>query len=1044
MGTMGTITDSQSYSRRLFTALALIALLGAQLFTGAGTAAAHDHYQHYHDGFLVLQDDATKELSQVDIGELDRAGMAQHNYIVYDTEMHFSCSENLLRESVSDGSRQLTVVDWHVNRYEDPERSELTKTCGSQDFNEAPSPSLTKSVDVAQVNPDGSFSYTLTVTNDGDAPARNVLISDTLDLNGNTLSVSSVTTSQGTCTPDPALISDGDTLTCDLGTLLFGDHGSSATITITVVAGSGDSCGTVTNIAHGEHSTGSSFESGSVSVDIVDCPTPDPDIELTKTAVDGVDDDNVVSIVEGDTATVTYEYVVTNPADSSNEAVTGLALVDDKIDDDAVAEAFDAAVSGDLEDFVLDVGESVTFTVDHEDITPEDFDNDGKLTNTAEVTGHGHTSNQDVDDTDDETITLNLIDAPDPVVVLEKEAVGGIVVDGQGQPDTINGLPYIRINEGETTDVTYRYTVTNEGNETLTDFAFTDTKIDDAEVQAAFEATHGDDLELPVGDSVSFTAIHTAVGEGDFDDNGRLRNDATVEAVGVVSGDPTGDEAFEVITLDVIPTPDPVPAITLDKDADETQLVDPAVGEEVNYTFTITNTGDEALTIDALVDVIYDGLGDVEDPGFDLDELTSAVITAAAGESLAVDDELVLTDAYTHVITQDDIDRGGVYNVATVTATGDESGGEVSATDDETVTITVAPPTTPDPEPESGIEIVKSAVDGVDFDEDGLPYVELAQGESADITYEFVITNTGDDDLGGLSLEDTKIGDLTEALLTAVGGDEILDVEESVTVTAVHEGVTLDDFEDGLLVNVATVEGTGVDSGDTVTDTDDESVYDVEILPIGPPSISIEKTAVQGVELDDEGNLVIDITDGESTTIGYEFEITNTSSHEPLTDLSLVDDKIGDLSEPFQQAVATAFGTDFPAGESVTVTADYDVTAEDVAAGVVTNIADVGGVGVETGLPAGDSDVETVLIVEVADEEPVTQEPGDETEVLAEVIEAPIKVEPSDEDVQVMAEVQERQLPRTGVDSDTLLLLGLLLTILGATAITLSPNRRFE
>jgi LPXTG-motif cell wall-anchored protein len=131
------------------------------------------------------------------------------------------------------------------------------------------------------------------------------------------------------------------------------------------------------------------------------------------------------------------------------------------------------------------------------------------------------------------------------------------------------------------------------------------------------------------------------------------------------------------------------------------------------------------------------------------------------------------------------------------------------------------------------ISIVKSAVDGVRVADDGTLEVVFGPGTSSkSVTYEFVITNIGEDDLTELTLMDDKIGDLSEAFRGAViteYGVAVLPVGGAVTVTAIHD-VTLDDFEDDTLTNVATVTGIGVESEATVTDNDDETVVSIEVL----------------------------------------------------------------------------------------------------------------------------------------------------------------------------------------------------------------------
>ena len=426
----------------------------------------------------------------------------------------------------------------------------------------------------------------------------------------------------------------------------------------------------------------------------------------------------------------------------------------------------------------------------------------------------------------------------------------------------------------------------------------------------------------------------------------------------------------------------------------------PEPGADVDFRITITNSSDSTVagTITELTDTWNDHELDLLDHELSCDgDLDDAL---APGQSITCD----------FTVADYAPDAGeSLVNTVEVTLVNDEHG--LTDTDQDTSTVDVDPITPPDPQPD--IAIVKTAVDGVEFDEAGSPFVVFEDGNgSHDITYEYEITNTGDEDLIDLSLADDKIGDLSSQFQAAVG-DGPFTAGESVTVTAVHENVTAGDFDEGLLTNVADVSGDGSESGETVTDSDDETVFDVDVLGV-IPAITVDKTVVDGAEDDGEGNWVVELSEGETAIITYAFLVSN-PSEDALTDLTLVDDQLGDLSAELEQAVIDAYDEAIlPAGGSVTVTADYETTAEDFANGSVTNVVDVEGVGELSGVTVSDSDDETVFIVEVQ----------------AEV----------EEDVEVAAEVET--LPRTGMDSTNLLLLGLLFTLLGAVALVLSPGRR--
>ena len=141
--------------------------------------------------------------------------------------------------------------------------------------------------------------------------------------------------------------------------------------------------------------------------------------------------------------------------------------------------------------------------------------------------------------------------------------------------------------------------------------------------------------------------------------------------------------------------------------------------------------------------------------------------------------------------------------------------------------------------PAPSVSITKTVSSGVEFDDDGGAHVVVTGGATHDIAYDFEIANTGTEDLTDLTLSDDRIGDLT-ADLADEAGDGVLEVGETVTVTAVHEGVGADTFEGGLLVNVGVVTASGTESGEPVSAEDDETVFDVE-LSTDPPTVEAEE-----------------------------------------------------------------------------------------------------------------------------------------------------------------------------------------------------------
>ena len=327
----------------------------------------------------------------------------------------------------------------------------------------------------------------------------------------------------------------------------------------------------------------------------------------------------------------------------------------------------------------------------------------------------------------------------------------------------------------------------------------------------------------------------------------------------------------------------------------------------------------------------------------------------------------------------------GEPGTTTLTATYGAEVGETTGTFTETGTKHWA-----------AIDLVKEAQ--IEPDEDGIKSLVLDEGESEAVTYEYTITNIGPVPLDISSLVDDVLGtiDLPAGLRLEPG--------ESTTVTAVD---TID-ADAGSVTNTGLVTGIA-DDGTEVTDTDVETVFVTEVLAvILEPGISVDKSVVSGTTTDTEGNEVVALTEGETATIGYEFLVTNTGD-DVLVDLTLVDDKIGDLSEEFREAAIAEYGAAaLPIGGSVVVSATYETTAADFEAGLVTNVVNAGAVGSESRASVTDTDEATVAITEV------------------------------------LAAVEERPLPRTGVEALQLFLLGLLTAMLGLAALLGTRRRRTE
>ncbi|MBK8819952.1 MAG: DUF11 domain-containing protein [Saprospiraceae bacterium] len=455
----------------------------------------------------------------------------------------------------------------------------------------------------------------------------------------------------------------------------------------------------------------------------------------------------------------------------------------------------------------------------------------GSVYNVASVTSED-TNGNPVNDSDDETITAN----QNPSVELVKSAL----------PTTYSTL-------GE--EVEYTFVVTNTGNVTLSNVEVND---------PLFGLTFG---PITLAPNSSQTYTHTYTVTQMALDTGSVYNVASVTSEDT-NGNPINDTDDETITADQNPS------IILVKSALPTTYS--TLGEEVEYTFVVTNTGNVTLTN-----------VEVNDPLFGL---TFGPITLAPNSSQ--------TYTHTYTVTQMALDTGSVYNVANVTSE-DTNGNPVTDSDDETITADQNP----------SIELVKSA----------LPTTYSTLGE--EVEYSFVVTNTGNVTLSNVEVNDPLFG-LTFGPIT-------LAPNSSQTYTHTYT-VTQMALDTGSVYNVASVTSEDT-NGNAVNDSDDETITADQ-----NPSIELVKSALPTIY----SNL------GEE--VEYTFVVTNTGNV-TLSNVEVNDPLFGLTFGPITLAP----------NSSQTYTHTYTVTQMALDTGSVYNVASVTSEDTN-GNPVTDSDDETI------------------------------------------------------------------------------------
>ncbi|WP_199185115.1 choice-of-anchor L domain-containing protein, partial [Aquimarina sp. I32.4] len=335
-------------------------------------------------------------------------------------------------------------------------------------------------------------------------------------------------------------------------------------------------------------------------------------------------------------------------------------------------------------------------------------------------------------------------------------------------------------------------------------------------------------------------------------------------------------------------------------------------GDTINYIFTITNIGATTLTNITLSD-----LG-ISVSGTSITSLGSGAI-----------DNSTYTASY--VITIGDISTGSFSNTAVASANDINSNIITDNSDDPDDTTDVDPDNDGNPDDPTVSDLRQPLLDITKTD----TYVDTNGNGIIDagdtINYAFVVTNTGNIDLTGISV--------TDALATvspATTIDLVAGAIDNSTYTASYI-ITAGDITAGSFSNTAVASAANPLGGAAVTDDSDDpddatdvdpdndgSPDDPTVSDLRQPLLDITKTDTY---VDTNGNGIIDAGD----TINYVFVVTNRGNID-LTGISVTD---------ALATVSPATTIDLIAGaiDNSTYTASYIITASDITAGSFSNTA---------------------------------------------------------------------------------------------------------
>ncbi|KQY78180.1 hypothetical protein ASD13_05875 [Microbacterium sp. Root1433D1] len=568
--------------------------------------------------------------------------------------------------------------------------------------------------------------------------------------------------------------------------------------------------------------------------------------------------------------TVEYSFLVTNTGN--------VTLTDVSVDETAFTGTGTApVVTCPAGAATMLPGAAVTCTASYV-VTQADLDSGG-VSNTATATGTPPSGEPPV--------------SPPSTLEIPADPAPGLTVVKSADLDELSAA-------GQT--IEYSFLVTNTGNVTLTDVTVDETAFTGTGTAPVVTCPAGA-ASLAPGADVTCTASYV-VTQADVDSGG-VSNTATATGT-----PPSGEPPVSPPSTTEVPA-ERAPALTVVKSADTTEIT--SAGQTIAYSFLVSNTGNVTLTDVSVAETAFTGTG------------TAPVVTCPAGAaSLAPGADVTCTASY--VVTQADVDSGGVSNTAT--ATGTPPSGEPPVSPPSTIEVPA--------EPAPALTVVKSA-----------DTTEISSAGQT-IGYSFLVTNTGNVTLTDVSVDETAFtGTGTAPVVTCPAGAASLAPGADVTCTASYV-VTQADLDSGGVSNTATATGTPPSGEPPVSPP---STTEVPAVPA--PGITVVKSA-DTTEITSAGQ-----------TIAYSFLVTNTGNV-TLTDVS-VDETAFTGTGTAPVVTCPAGAASLAPGADVTCTASYVVTQADLDSGGVSNTATATGTP-----PSGEPPVSPPSTIEV----PVVPAPG--------------------------------------------------------------------
>ena len=346
--------------------------------------------------------------------------------------------------------------------------------------------------------------------------------------------------------------------------------------------------------------------------------------------------------------------------------------------------------------------------------------------------------------------------------------------------------------------------------------------------------------------------------------------------------------------------------LVVEKTSDVAEGTAAELDQVITYTIKVTNKGNVTYK-NVVVEDELEGLTITGTTKGDIEGRTVKIDALAVGETVEI--------TATYKVTEADITAGQVTNVATAKAdpVKDPKENKTKVPENSGSKTDLTEKSAP------SLGVVKEASEP----KDGKAYT---LGE--EVTYTITVTNNGNVTIKNIVVEDTLTG-LKETIdeLKPIGSGISTENINFVKFTTTHT-ITQEDILKGTYVNVATAKGTDP-SGKPVKGEDEESITPEDINT----TLTVEKTS--------------DVEENAKAALGQTIHYTITVKNDGNVDYSnvVVTDKLAGLknikADATNAAVNEKDGTvtipTLAVGQTVTITAEYTVTSEDILKGNVLN-----------------------------------------------------------------------------------------------------------